>query len=200
MRSGKPEPTKGAAMAVCDLQRLFVKTWFTNFEMVHTRTKNISHLAEKEDAKKFSKQKLKDVLQPELPGFKQRKEQLVLLFADILGGGVVPDDAFADMTKDFMWLTEHVLKQAEPVLYSLFHCVARRLKTSTTLPENWFDPAFPKMKLAEVFGAGAVDTNAALKTLDGLLRDSIGNMKAFYPDAAALGKDTVEAAVNAILS
>jgi hypothetical protein len=188
-------------MAICVLETLFVKQWFTNFELLHAKCRQLSPGLTEKDSKKFSKQTMEKVLSPKLPGFAERKAQLTHLFSKILGGGIVPGDSFDDPSKDFMWLIEHVVAEAEPALYALFHCVARQSgQAQAPLPDDWFDPAFPAMKMTDVFGAKPFPGNPALAALNDLLEKNVDPDRTFYPNADALGGATVDDAVKAILS
>lgn len=186
-------------MAACDFEASFVKTWFANFDLIHARAVQFGPFTDK-DAKKFSKQSLKDVLQPALPAFPERKAQLAQVFSQILNGGVIDKDAFKDTSKDFMWLFEFVLAQAEPRLYALYYCVAESFNLGKPLPSDWFDPTFAAMSMPDVFGPKPLATNPALTMLDKVLHANVDKGRTFYPNSAALGAATVEASVKAILS
>jgi hypothetical protein len=105
----------------------FTKAWFQNLTGIQQCMANLNHLT-KSNTKDFSKQTLNELLMSKEPGFDNRKGALNMYCQGTLKL-LVPDDAYQDMSKNFLWFLGYISIDVKDRLKSLLYCVAQNFNS-----------------------------------------------------------------------
>jgi hypothetical protein len=160
-----------------------IERWFENLEKIRKRMKKLNHETE-DGLKPFSKQTLA------LASNDQIKGQLAV-FCQNSGVGLVPDEVFDDVTKDFVFFLETV--GVIPIETSLnFRIFDIAVKHKPELINESIADVM-KMSIDEVFGPDLLNANQGKKELDLILNQRIPDD--FYPpDGSFLSDGSVKLA------
>ena len=149
--------------------------WFINLKKLQACVKNLNHLTA-DSLKQFSKQTLGSLITSDI-----MKGNLGLCCQN-KGIGLVPDSAFADMTKNFFWFLETV--GLIPIVTSLrLQIYSIAVKHKPDLINNTVAQVM-QMSLDEVFGASPLSSNIGKKELDFRLNETTPDD--FYPTDGSL--------------
>lgn len=179
---------------LCYNSKKFVRKWFDNLEKLQEKMSEINNLT-KTNCKEFSHQKLDDLLMKDKPGYDIREKTLTIFFRNILGFEV-PDDAYSDLDKDFMWLLTYITSDPQAKIYRLAYCVAT--KFDNTLPVDMPDD-FTDKKLGDVFNKQQSGDSPGLKMLDSTFSETFNI--SFYQPGSTLNlsmsiKDNIDKILN----
>ncbi len=160
---------------ICYNNGRFAKAWFDNLTGIQHCMANLNHLT-KSNTKDFSKQTLDELLMSGEPGFDNRKGALNMYCQDQLHL-LVPDDAYDDMSRNFLWFLGYISITAEDRLKNLLYCVAQNFSPDI-FPDDFPPDNFLDKTLREAYKDIPFDNNPGLKTLDGLLQENVNH--SFY--------------------
>jgi hypothetical protein len=175
----------------------FTKAWFQNLTGIQQCMANLNHLT-KSNTKDFSKQTLNELLMSKEPGFDNRKGALNMYCQGTLKL-LVPDDAYQDMSKNFLWFLGYISIDVKDRLKSLLYCVAQNFNPDL-FPDDFPPKDFLDNTISQAYKNIQFDNNPALKSLDRLLRENVN--PAFYTtdsilrDLASTLKDVIDGMVN----
>jgi hypothetical protein len=164
--------------------------WFDDLRKIQSRMKQLNN-ATKDNLKEFSQQKLKD-----------------LLITDIIKGnlnqycqeeeiGIVPDEAYSDMNKNFFWFLYRISYSIEESILSLFYQVAVKCKQDLM---KLSPPQITDKTIDDVYGKEPFSVSSVKQKLDKFLQANIP--EEFYPQNGELLKDgsqTIQKVINQIL-
>ncbi len=167
-----------------------VGVWFTNLKKIQGMMAQLNHLT-RDNCKEFSKQTLGELLTSE--DMKGNLNQ----YCQEQNIGLVPDDAYTDMTKTFFWFLNRISISVQETTLQLFYDVAVKYKPDLLQlsPE-----VVATMTIGEVYGQEPLDSSNAKQELNRLLKDNIPSE--FYSTKGAplvLASRTVQQAINQIL-
>lgn len=166
--------------------------WFDNLRKIQSRMKQLNN-ATKDNLKEFSQQKLKDLL---ITGIIKGNLNQYCQEEKI---GLVPDDAYSDMNKDFLWFLARIRRPIESIILDeLFYPVAVKYKQDL---RKLSPPQIADKTIDDVYDKEQLSKNSAKQELDKLLQANIP--EEFYSQNGKLlqdGSQTIQKVINQILT